>query len=278
MFRFPHQSRDRRKRSAAIAAAVLAAAVAFAQEDGPRPGGARFNTREFLGLGAAPDPAAAARGEQIYKPNCGFCHGEKARGAAGPNLVRSSTVLHDEKGETLGAFLLKGEPDKGMPAFPALSKDQLYDVAQYLHLQVELVANRGLYKRLNVVTGDAHAGEEYFRANCASCHSTTGDLAHVGAKYAPDQLQNRLVWPSLKPGTKRTITIRLTDGQTIKGTLKQIDDINVSILDDSGSFHSWPTDTVKVEIEDRLAGHRQLLDRYSDADIHNLTAYLVTLK
>ena len=243
-----------------------------AQEDsGPRrPSG----TREFLGLGAAPDQAAATRGEKLYKPNCAFCHGEKARGAEGPNLVRSTVVLHDEKGELVGPLLTKGVVEHGMPAFPNFSKEQLYDIAQFLHLQVELVANRGLYKRLNVVTGDAKAGEAYFNGNCQSCHAS--DLAHVATKLpAPDQLQSRFVWPMSR--AKKKVTVR-AGGETFTGTLKQLDDINVSIVDASGAYHSWPTSAVKVEVEDRLAGHRALLEKYTDSDIHNLTAYLVTLK
>src|ERR1022692_3636679 len=106
---------------------------------GGRAGGG--NTREFLGLGAAPDAAAAARGEKLYAPNCAFCHGEKARGGEGPNLVRSEVVLHDEKGELVGAAVTKGFPDKGMPAFPNFAEGQLSDLAQFLHLQVEMVAN-----------------------------------------------------------------------------------------------------------------------------------------
>ena len=146
----------------------LMVGLVCAQEDIPAGGGrggrggGRGNTRDFLGLGAPPDAAAAARGEKLYTPNCAFCHGEKARGAEGPNLVRSALVLHDEKGELIGPLVAKGVPDKGMPPFPNFAEGQLYDIAQFLHLQVELVANRGLYQRLNVVTGDAKAGEVYF--------------------------------------------------------------------------------------------------------------------
>src|SRR5262245_58692882 len=95
-------------RSTAFTAALalsLLAIPAWSQEDIPagRGGrGGRGNTRDFLGLGPAPDAAAAARGEKLYAPNCGFCHGPKARGAEGPNLVRSTLVLHDEKAELIG--------------------------------------------------------------------------------------------------------------------------------------------------------------------------------
>jgi len=102
---------------------VATAGLCWAQEDMPvRRGGG--NTRDFLGLGTPPDQAAAARGEKLYKPNCAFCHGEKARGAEGPNLVRSTVVLHDEKGDQIGPLLTKGVGDHGMPAFPNFSKEQ----------------------------------------------------------------------------------------------------------------------------------------------------------
>jgi cytochrome c oxidase cbb3-type subunit 3 len=266
-----------------IAFALAAAAPLCAQEEIPAGGrGGRGNTREFLGLGAAPDAAAAARGEKLYAPNCAFCHGEKARGAAGPNLVRSTVVLRDEKGETIGPVVAKGIPDKGMPAFPNFAEGELHDIAQFLHLQVELVANRGLYKRLNVVTGDAKAGEAYFNGagGCKACHSVTGDLAHIGGRYAADALQTRFVWPGGRGGGGRAqkVTVTLPSAEQVSGTLKRIDDLDVSLYDAAGYYRSWPRDRVKVELEDRLAGHRQLLAKYTDVDMHNLTSYLVTLK
>jgi mono/diheme cytochrome c family protein len=278
-----------------VLALLALAPFAIAQDDippaisgrGGRGGGG--NTREFLGLGPAPDAAAAARGESLYTPNCGFCHGEKARGAGGPNLVRSEVVLHDEKGETIGAVVSQGRADKGMPAFPNLTKEQLYDLSQFLHMQVELVANRGLYKRLNVVTGNAKSGEAYFTAHCASCHSVTGDLAHVGTRYQPEALQSRFIWPAGRGGGGRggrggatpsapKITVTLANGQTIAGTLKRLDDADVSFYDSAGNYRSFPRAEVKVEQPDPLAGHRALLETLTDSDMHNLTAYLVTIK
>lgn len=257
---------------------VFLAVIAFAlnAQEGAR--GGRAGTREFLGLGTPPDTAAAARGEKLYSANCAFCHGDKARGAEGPNLIRSTLVLHDEKGELVGPAVAKGFPDKGMPAFPVFTPDQLYDIAQFLHLQVELVANRGTYKRLNVVTGDANAGAAYFRRACASCHSATGDLAHIGSRYAADQLQTRFVWPAGRGGAREKVTVILPSGDKVTGTLKKIDDFNISLYDASGAYRSWPRGEVKVEMEDRLAGHRKLLGQYTDSDMHNVTAYLMSLK
>jgi len=285
-------------RSKRLLACLLTAGVLplLAQEDMPPaagrgggrgPAAGRGNTREFLGLGPAPDAAAAARGEKLYAPSCGFCHGDKARGAEGPNLVRSEVVLHDEKGELIGPVVSQGRPDRGMPAFAQFTKDQLYDIAEFLHMQVELVANRGIYKRLNVVTGDATAGEAYFNGagGCKNCHSPTGDLAHIGSRYQPEQLQGRFIWPGPSafgggrgPASPQKVTVTLPSGETFTGTLKRQDDFDISMYDSQGNYHSWQRDAVKVQLEDKLAGHRELLPKYTDRDMHNLTAYLVTLK
>ena len=263
---------------------IMVAAVHLSAQEGPPPSrqGGRNNIREFLGLGPAPDPVAAERGQKLYAPNCAFCHGEKGRGASGPSLVRSQLVLHDDKGEVIGSILVKGRPDKGMPPFPSLTDAERYDIAQFLHMQVELAANRGTYKRLDVVTGDAKKGETYFNGagRCNTCHSASGDLAHVGSKYPADQLQTRFLWPASGGEGARRVTVTLPSGESFSGRVKHLDDFNISIYDSSGNYHSWSRqdDRVRVEVEDRLVGHRELLDLYTDADIHNLLAYLVTLK
>src|ERR1035437_3261430 len=236
-------------------------------------------TREFLGLGAPPDPVAAERGEKLYTPNCAFCHGAKANGAEGPDLVRSPLVLHDEKADLIGPLILQGRADRGMPAFPSMTAAQIFDVAQFLHMRVELAANRGLYKVQNVVVGDAKAGEAYFNANCEGCHAS--DLAHIATKFEPVDLQTAFLWPAAGRGRgarSTKVTITAASGQTVAGTLKRIDDFDVSIYDGDGVYHSFPRDRVKVEIPDPLKGHRELLAKYSDADMHNLLAYLMTLK
>ncbi len=157
-----------------------------------------IRTREFLGLGRMPDAKMAAEGAKIFGPTCGFCHGVDARGGSAPDLLRSSVVLDDNQGELIGQTVHEGRPTKGMPAFPSLTSEQLRDIAEYLHLQVELAANRGTYKALNVVTGNAKAGEAYFNGagKCNTCHSVTGDLAHIGAKMNPPDLQQTFLYPA----------------------------------------------------------------------------------
>ena len=274
-------------------AAIILAPLILAQEEMPPAGrgggqggrggrGGRGPTREFLGLGPAPDEAAAKKGEPLYKQYCSTCHGQNARGAQGPNLVRSVVVLHDEKGEEIGPVIKNGKPAAGMPGFPALSQDDLYNIAQYLHLQVELTANRGTYGATygalrNQISGDARKGEAFFNGSCKSCHSATGDLAKIGAKYPQAAaLQSRFLWPAT-PGAE-TATVTTPSGQKITGTIRRLSDFDVSLTDANGEYHSWPRNRVSVHIEDKLGGHRALLPKYTDADIHNVTAYLVTLK
>jgi mono/diheme cytochrome c family protein len=277
--------------AAALLLAGLTAAVWAAAQEPPVPpaqgrGGGRGRggqtTREFLGLGRQPDAEIAARGEKIYAAACAFCHGPDARGAGAPSLVRSEAVLHDDKGELLAPIINNGRPEKGMPPIPGLTPQQIAEVAEYLHLQVERAANRGLYGAIfanDILVGDAKAGETYFKANCAACHSPTGDLAHVGSKYQPMALQNRWLWPSGgRGGAPRRVTVALPSGERVAGTVRRLDDFDVAIVDASGTYRSWPRAQVTVEAADQLNGHRALLPKLTDDDVHNVTAYLATLK
>ena len=102
-----------------------------------------------------------------------------------------------KKANSSGRSSLRAVPIKACLPSPISPRTNSPTSPSILHMQVELVANRGTYKRLNVVTGDAKAGEAYFNGagGCKNCHSPTGDLAHIGARYQPDQLQTRFVWP-----------------------------------------------------------------------------------
>ena len=280
--------------AAAVVLAVLTAAISAAPQEPPaappgqaqgrgggRGGRGGQGTREFLGLGRQPDSEVAARGEKLYAASCAFCHGPDARGGEAPSLMRSDVVLHDDRGELIGPVIRNGQ--KTMPPMPGVTPEQAAEIAEYLHLLVERAANRGLYSSIfsnDVVTGDPKAGEAFFSVNCSRCHSAAGDLAHVGSKYQPMNLQNRWLWPSggrgRGGGTQATVV--LPSGQRVSGTVRRLDDFDVSIVDAAGAYHAWPRDRVTVEVADPLTGHRELLAKYTDADVHNVTAYLATLK
>jgi cytochrome c oxidase cbb3-type subunit 3 len=269
--------------AAVISFFVLAAAAASsAQEPQDQEDSRAIRTREFLGLGRMPDAKMAAEGAKVFGPTCGFCHGTDARGGSAPDLLRSAVVLDDNQGELIGQTVHDGRPAKGMPAFPSLTSEQLRDIAEYLHLQVELAANRGTYKALNVVTGDAKAGEAYFNGTgkCNTCHSATGDLAHIGSKMKPPDLQQTFLYPGARQQKSAPrVTVTLADGAQVNGTLKHLDDFYVSFYDAQNSYRSIPLDKgVTVQVEDKLLFHRQMLDKYTNQQVHDLTAYLVTLK
>jgi cytochrome c oxidase cbb3-type subunit III len=238
--------------------------------------------RQFLGLGREPDAKAAALGAKVFRPACSFCHGADARGGTGPDLLRSSVVLDDDRGEAVGPVVRKGIPNKGMPAFPAFSDEQLGDLAEFLHLQVYLAANRGTYEIQDIVTGSPEAGKAYFNGEgkCNTCHSPSGDLAHIGSKLRAPDLQQTLLYPgSVGPRAAPRVTVVLKDGKTVAGTLKHLDDFYVSLYDSLGNYHSIELkQSLKVSVEDKLVFHQKMLEKYTDAQIHDLTAYLVTLK
>jgi cytochrome c oxidase cbb3-type subunit III len=236
------------------------------------------------------DVAAADRGRAVYLAQCVTCHGPKARGADnGADLVRSVTILHDRYGSTIGPFLQKGHPTQSGAASASISEAQIKDLSHFLHQQVNDTLRSGPYSKvLNVLTGDPKAGASYFNGagKCSTCHSASGDLARIGLKYDPPTLQQRLVFPrnvgfGRGAGSSKPISVTVTpaDGSPVSGVLVGIDDFNVSLRDASGEYRSWKrTPNLKVEKKDPYAAHVELLDQYTDKDIHDLVAYLETLK
>jgi len=238
-------------------------------------------TRVFLGLGPEPDKAAAARGTPLYTKNCAFCHGSQARGATGPSLITSDEVLNDDHGERLTPFLKKGRPEDGMPAFATLSDSQLKDVAEFLHWQVEEVANRGAYHVLNILVGNAAKGQVYVAAHCMSCHSAA-TFAHIGSKFrSADMLQRGWIWP-MRPGDislATTATVKMADGTTMAGRVTQVSDFRITLVDRAGQTHVIDREPgVEVQMKDPLAAHQEMIMTLTNDDMHNVTAYLVTLK
>lgn len=242
------------------------------------------------------DQAAVERGKAILVEQCGFCHGANARGGSGgPDLTRSVIVQEDEGGKQLGAFLRVGRPDRGMPKFD-MPDAQMADLAAFLHSAIYLNANRRLYKILDIVVGDPKAGQSYFNGagRCNSCHSPTGDLKGVGAKYEPTALQGRLLLPRGRPGrsgapsgplylepTAVKVTVTLPSGESASGGLVRLTDFDVTLYDTAaGRVRSFlrTGDVPKVVVTDPLQAHLDHLPKWTDTDMHNMTAYLASLK
>ncbi len=226
-----------------------------------------------------PDPAAAARGKGDFAANCSFCHGALATGSEqAPNLLRSPLLFQDKNGDVLVPFIKGGRPTLGMPSFASLPPQQLSDIVAFLHARLLETRGRRRLPETALLVGNATAGQAYFNGagKCGTCHSPTGDLAGIGAKDQPLALTTAFLTPPAKP---LRVTVALPSGKTISGKLEYLDEFTVSMTDSAGSYHSWPRDHVKsVAVVDPLAEHKQLLKVYTDKDIHDLLAYLVTLK
>ena len=279
-------------RAAVIASALaLCSAVVLAQQPQPPAGRGRIGG---AGIGAYPvrapgDPVAIDRGRATYSANCAFCHGADARGGdGGPSLLRSSVVLDDQNGELIGPVVQNGRADRGMPKF-AMTNDQIADIATFLHTFRVAGYDASRNRPASIVVGDARAGEKYFGETCASCHSISGDLRGLASKIAdPRTLQQAWLMPGSTAGRggpapsqpkPPRATVTLANGQSFEGDLERADDFVVALrLADRSRRSIRVTDGVKIQIRDPLQPHRDLLKKYSDADIHNVTAYLVTLK
>ncbi len=231
-------------------------------------------------LHAADAPnAAVERGRKQFVSSCGFCHGDDATGNRAPDLVRSALVNHDQNGSLLGPIIRAGRPDKGMPGFP-FTDAQIADVAAFLHARTRegLTSARVPrdYPLAKLLTGNAQAGQAFFNGagGCSRCHSPTGDLAGVAKKYSPLMLQHNMLAPH---GAPASVTVTLASGETVTGKLEHLDEFTVSLRDANGWYRSYSRSTVTVEVKDPLEAHRALMPKYTNADVHNLFAYLETL-
>jgi cytochrome c oxidase cbb3-type subunit III len=243
---------------------------------------------------APEDPAMVERGRTLYGVNCAFCHGSDARGGeTGPNLLRSQLVLNDQHGELIIPVVQNGRPERGMPKLD-LTAAQIRDIAAFVHSF--RVGGYDVSRMVppSVVVGNANAGQGVFTSLCASCHSVTGDLKGLGARITDAKLLQQ-TW--LMPGSGRggggpmtqplslnvpptTVTVTLPSGEKVEGRLGRIDDFIVTLTQADGTPRSFRRDgdTPKVEVHDPLQPHRDLLSKYTDEQIRDLTAYLVTVK
>jgi cytochrome c oxidase cbb3-type subunit 3 len=259
------------QRSAGVAALLWASSVGWAQ----------------LISRPAPPADAIERGQKQFVIQCGGCHGADARGDDnGPDLVRSVIVLDDERGSLIGPVVRKGFPNEGMPGFD-LSEAQIQDLAAFLRGRTQSAINRNAYPLQNLLTGDAKAGAEFFSGagRCNTCHSATGDLAGLASRFTPAQLQTRFLYPRGGRGGSNgaqskptTATVTPRTGPAVSGTLEFIDDFTVGLRDAEGYYRSFSRDAAKVQIQDPLAAHIELLKQYTDKNMHDMLAYLVTLK
>ena len=226
------------------------------------------------------------QGAALFRQDCSFCHGREATGGeSGPDLTRSKLVAADASGEKIAAVVRNGRPDKGMPAFDRTDQ-QIASLVAFIHTQREGAlakgGRRGAGGRKGVApedlqTGNATAGKKYFdgAGGCAACHSPTGDLGWIASRYQGLELEERMLYPRQ---AKSKVTVTMPSGQEISGTLAYLDEFTVGLKNANGVYQSWRTRDVKYKVDAPEQAHADLFSKYTDDDVHNLMAYLQTLK
>jgi cytochrome c oxidase cbb3-type subunit 3 len=257
-----------------------------------------------------------ARGDVLYNSlACSSCHGPLGLGGAAgaADLTKSALAQTPDNGRTLAAFLQVGRPEQGMPPARPLSPQEAADLSAKIRSLAPPPASRTAAdgaraaapalpaalagQDLSIVIGDPKIGKAYFNSaegRCSTCHavedgkaSPAANLAHVASKYkAEKDLQQTWMLPgrdvNWSPRKDNTVTAVATfaDGHEVRGYLTSISDFKLVIRDDAGKVTTIPRadDQPKVRLIDRMQPHLDLMDVYQDDDIHNITAYLATLK
>jgi cytochrome c oxidase cbb3-type subunit 3 len=260
---------------------------------GGRRGGFTQFTREL-----APQDVLV-RGKGLYEANCASCHAVDLRGTAdgkNPNLLRSGIALTDQHGELVGATVAKHTP-----ALTLVQADTVA-IAEYIHSVHATMGGQGsppgrnpTNVTLNVLVGDAKAGEGEFSARCAGCHTGTRSLNGIATKYPdPRTLQNTWFVGSggLAAGARgggggagQQATVTMADGTKLQGTLVRKDDFLVVLTLADGTRRSIARhDGVpKVDVVDPREGHKGMAMKliFEDPEnkkMHDITAFLATLK
>jgi len=242
------------------------------------------------------EPAAVARGQRVWAAECITCHGASARGTdKAPTLIRSTLVLADRQGNLVGPFLMKGHPTQSGTPSASLSTEKVADLTQFLRQKInDTLRGSPVFTVQDILVGNAAAGAAYFNGagKCTGCHSVTGDLAGLATRIpAPVDVQQRMLFPSGRAsaiglgraaGPNRaqvTVTVRPAAGPPVSGTFVAEDDFYVTLRDTEGLIRVIKrTAGMTVTKTDPLQAHHEWLDGVTDTNIHDLVAYLVTLK
>jgi mono/diheme cytochrome c family protein len=223
----------------------------------------------------------AQAGGALFQQNCAFCHGRDAMGGeTGPDLTQSNLVLDDTTGEKIAAVVREGRPDNKMPGFNFSSQEMHSIIAFIRSREAEAKAHPGGRRGVaieDLQTGNAEAGKRYFEGpgGCTKCHSPSGDLAGLANRYKGLQLERRMLYPE---DAKSTLTVTVPSGEKISGTLAYHDEFTVALRGSNGIYRSWPANSVRYTVESPADAHVELFDKYTDDDVHNLMAYLQTLR
>jgi cytochrome c oxidase cbb3-type subunit 3 len=265
--------------------ALLFMSLAFSAAQTPANNKPVSGVEQIAAAAKAYSPDLVQQGRALFRKDCSFCHGRDAGGGeTGPDLTRSKLVAADVDGDKIGPVVRNGRPDKGMPPFDR-SDQEIASLVAFIHTQQAnaLASARGGnggrkgVDASDLQTGNVEAGKRYFEGagGCAGCHSPTGDLAGVATRYTGLELEEQMLYPK---HAKPKVSVTLASGQTVTGTLGYLDEFTVGVIDSTGTYRSWRTRDVQYKVDPALNAHVELFPKYTDADVHNLMAYLQTLR
>jgi cytochrome c oxidase cbb3-type subunit 3 len=234
-------------------------------------------------------PELVAAGERQYSAQCGFCHGlDAAGGSGGPDLTRSTLVAGDFRGDEIIPVIRAGrlDADVPMPAFPALGDEDLEAIVAFIHDQKaraeSLEGGRRAVTAEDVQSGDVAAGRRYFERQCTQCHSAGGDLAGIASRIDGLDLMRRMLNPRVGSGPSvrgaPTVVVTTPAGGTYAGLVAYEDEFTIALTDADGRYRSFATRDVDYEVDDPLDRHLELLGEYAEEDLHDVLAYLHTLR
>jgi mono/diheme cytochrome c family protein len=239
------------------------------------------------------DAAEADKGRAIWASECVTCHGANARGGdGGPNLVRSALVLHDRYGSGLGPFLKEGHAMQSGKPSATLTDSQIVQLSHFLRQRLmDTLRGSPLFDVKDILTGDPTNGAAYFNGEgkCSTCHSPTGDLAGIGKRLIPVNIQQRFIFPfgggrgrgagAAPVRSAISITVTPPGGPAVTGTRVEEDDFFVTLRESSGALRTIKrTPGTTVTTTNPLQFHIDLLERITDKQMHDVVAYLETLK
>jgi cytochrome c oxidase cbb3-type subunit III len=234
-----------------------------------------------------PKPSKEAEaGGVVFMNNCAFCHGRDAAGGeSGPDLTRDKLVADDKDGDKIIPVVRNGRANTAMPAF-SLNDTDMQNLQAFIHYRALVTATQKGGRRgvdvSDLQTGNAADGKAFFEGagGCNKCHSATGDLAGIANRYEGLALEMHMLYPvnARTGGSHAKVTVTTADGKTVTGIIAYRDDFTIGLHDSNGVYHSWSTSKAKYTIDDPVQAHIDLFPKYTDKNVHDLFAYIETLK
>lgn len=228
----------------------------------------------LLGQNSSTGSSSKVQAEKIYAVQCAICHGADAHGGqygpalAGHNDLREKSIswIHD--------VIKNGIPAGGMPAFK-LAPEELDALAAFVRSLNSPAAE-------NTVPGNRVAGEQYFfgPGKCASCHMVDGrgaatgpDLSNIARNRTFAEIRGSLLEPSahVTPGYE-FVTVRLRDGETLRGFVRSQSNFEIALQDLNGQFHLLRQSEILAVNKDQQSPMPPV--HASPEELENLMAYL----